>query len=69
VLTKPTPRQIQALRQLRSAELAPILEFLAGENGKVLGSLMTLQDENTLRQFQGRAQLLNEFLSLVQGLE
>jgi len=69
VLTKPNPRQTEALRRLRSNELAPILEFLAAENGKVLGSLMTLQDETTLRQFQGRAQLLNEFLSLVQGLE
>ena len=69
MLTKPNPRQTEALRRLRSNELAPILEFLAAENGKVLGSLMTLQDETTLRQFQGRAQLLNEFLSLVQGLE
>lgn len=69
MLTKPSPRQIEALRRLRSDELAPILEFLAQENGVVLGSLTTLLDGTTLRQFQGKAQFINELLTLVQKLD
>lgn len=69
MLTKPTPRQLEALRRLRSDDLAPVLEFLANENGATLGALMTLLDETTLRQFQGKAQFINELLTLVQKLD
>lgn len=66
MMTRPDERARRAIHSLRSSELAPFLEWLALENGATIGLLMNHSDPVQLHRCQGKAQFINDLLTLVQ---
>ena len=66
MLTRPAPAVLQALKNLRTIqEWSEVTKFLEQELTALQLHLIEAVDETTLRQFQGRAKCLKEFLALV----
>lgn len=66
MLTKPSPTAVKALFVLSGhTGWDDVSKFLQGELDKVHEVLVSSPDEVTLRQMQGRAQFIREFLNLV----
>lgn len=59
-------RVAKLLFKLQSSEFEPLITHLMQVRDSHLGSLMTLRDSDELKITQGRAQVLNELLYLVQ---
>jgi hypothetical protein len=68
MITSPSPAELKALHALGNQTGWPeVREFLEGELIAVHRLLSEAKDDVTLRQMQGRAQLIREFLKLVSG--
>lgn len=68
MLTKPKPMAVRALYSLSNhTGWMDISKFLYDELDKVHETLVLNPDEGTLRQMQGRAQFIKEFLHLVEN--
>ena len=66
MLTKPEPMALKALYSFSNhTGWDDVSKFLNGELAKVYEALVLNPDEVTLRQMQGRAQFIREFLDLV----
>lgn len=66
MLTKPSPKAVKALHALKlSGHWAEISEYIESELSKVYDVLVSSPDEVTLRQMQGRAQALRDFMVMV----
>ena len=65
MLTKPTEPELRALAQLKAPGMIGIVELLRRELASTDKVLRDTHDEVSLRQLQGRAKLLEEFLSTV----
>lgn len=66
MLTRPAPAVLIALTALRNhTEWQEVTKFLEQELTALQLQLIEAVDETTLRQFQGRAKCIKEFLALV----
>ena len=65
MLTKPTESELRALASLKHPQMIPVVELLRRELVSTDKLLRDTHDEVSLRQLQGRAKLLEEFMSTV----
>lgn len=70
MLTKPTEEQRRAMLMVRqNPATAPLLDFLKQENAAVVGNLMRMDDETTLRRLQGKASFIHDLLTKISEVE
>lgn len=70
MLSKPTTQQLKSLYHLsKQPAWAEVNNVLENELKKSLDVLVDSRDDTTIRQVQGRAQFIREFLAIVQSAQ